>query len=571
MSIELKINTQRGKRYLVITERYWDKEAKKARTKTYQNLGSLEKLQEQYLDPIAHFKEEAKRLNEEFKEKKKLVELKLDMSLTINDNVENTKNIGYVALSKIYHELFLDRFFSNKQRYSKKNFNISNIMKLLVFQRILYPSSKRSTWENKDLFFENSSFSLEDVYRCLSEVNTYSHDIVKHLYSHTLKNYSVEKETLYYDVTNYYFEIDKEDEIRKKGFSKEKRSDPIIQMGLFIDENQIPISYKLFPGNTHDTKTLIPILNEVKNQLGFIKTIVVAGKGLNSNENKINLVKASNGYIFSEKILGANKDLCTFVLDEKDYQCYSSTYRFKSRIVKKPVFVTSDKGRIKYVLEEKQVVVYSEKYANRIKHKRELTLTKANNLIKNISAYNKATHYGAAKYIANLSFDKNTGEILNDVENQLFIDEERIAKEEVFDGYYVIVTSEINKSDSEIFTSYHGLYKIEDQFKITKHEFKTRPVYLSRQDRIEAHFLTCYISLVLIRLLSIKLGNKYSIEQITKSLKNTTVSHIGQNYYVTNYVDEVILEIQKQLGIVLTKKYLSEGDIRTLVGSVKKH
>lgn len=570
MSMWLKINTVRGKKYLVITERYWDKKTKTSRMKTYKSLGSLDKLSEIYDDPISHFKAEVNRLNEEIKQNKRLLELKIDTSFVFDQMITNCKNIGYIALSKIYHELLINRFFNNYSRAFKSQFNTNSIVKLLVFQRVLSPQSKKATWETKDIFFEKSNFSLEDIYRCLTKINILKDDLIDHLLKQIAQSYSINREVIYYDVTNYYFEIDKEDEFRKKGVSKEHRPNPIIQMGLFIDSNQIPISYKLFEGNTHDTKTLIPTFNQVKDRLNIKKTIVVADKGLNSAENKIQLVKTNNGYVFSETLIGGSKDLKDFVLDQKGYKGYKDSFKVKSRIVKKTLYIKDDKTnkRKKHVISEKQIAIYSFKYAAKTKYKRDKLIAKAQDLINNPSKYNKMNSYGARKFIKHLVFDEKTGEIITQ-SSKLMLDEAKINYYQDFDGYYVIVTSELDKSDTEILEIYHSLFQIEDAFRVTKSDLQSRPVYLSRKDRIEAHFLICFISLILIKLLSIRLNSKYRIAQIRKSLKNSTVSYLEKNLYITNYVDEVILDIDKYLGIKLNKKYLTEQEIRILAGSVK--
>ena len=222
----------------------------------------------------------------------------------------NRKNLGYAALSAIYHELGLDVFFTNSARVLKKaGYSVNAIMKLLIYSRILEPASKKRTYDRRGDYFENFDFSLEDVYRCLTFANTLGRDLQRHIHNAITKRYGRRRDTVYYDVTNYYFEIDEQDSLRKKGVSKEHRRDPIVQMGLFIDADGIPISYGLFPGNTNDCETLLPILAETKEAYGIGRAIIVADKGLNTSGNIAGCIIGGYGYVFSQTVRGGNKEL----------------------------------------------------------------------------------------------------------------------------------------------------------------------------------------------------------------------------------------------------------------------
>ena len=273
------------------------------------------------------------------------------------------KNLGYLALSQIYHELDLHTFFYNHSRSFNSEFNTNSIMKLLVFSRILSPGSKRATYEQRSRYFEDCDFSLEDIYRCLSKVSTLATGAQKHLHKRVSKQYGRDCQLIYYDVTNYYFEIDRQDEMRKKGYSKEHRPNPIIQMGLFIDTFGVPISYRLFPGNTVDCETLIPILSEMKKQYGIGRAIVVADKGINSGDNIAFSSIAENGYVFSQSVRGANKELKDYVLSDEGYREIDDSYKVKSRIYPMEINVTNFAGKkVKVPVEAKQIAVYSAKY-----------------------------------------------------------------------------------------------------------------------------------------------------------------------------------------------------------------
>lgn len=564
----LKIGKSGGREYLSIVSGYWDPINKRSRTKTIESLGYLDSLKEQYDDPIAHFQKVVDELNKNLVKEELFV--KLNKSSQLSDESNNLKNLGYFALSAIYHELGLDLLFRNRARSFKVDYSINDIMKLLVFSRILDPNSKKHTYENKDRYFETTDFTLENVYRCLSHVASLKEVVEEHLYKKSKKLYDRKSEVVYYDVTNYYFEIDDEDKLRKKGVSKEHRNSPIVQMGLFMDSQGIPISYRLFEGNTHDSKTLIPMASSIYKDLGIKRTIVVADKGLNTADNIAYNIVSKNGYVYSQTVRGADKELKNYVLNDKNYKTIDDGFKIKSRIVPKEIAVTNkDNKRTKVTIEQKQVAIYSLKYALKAKKDRQLIVDKAQQLVNNPSQYNKATSYGAAKYVKNLVYDKDTGEILTSKQKPIF-DTEKLNEDEKYDGYYLIVTNELDKSDEEILKIYKGLWQIEESFRITKSDLKARPVYLSRQERINAHFLTCFIALYIIRILQQRLNNKHSVAKIAESLNLTTYTFLEQNIYVGNYCDEITKDLKEIMGIDLTYKYMTLGEIKNIAAQTKK-
>ncbi|GHV41409.1 IS4 family transposase [Synergistales bacterium] len=568
--MNLKVGKSNGRTYLSIAHGYRDNETGKVRTKTIKSLGYLDVLEKEFPDPIAHFRKAVEEMNKKEALDNPPATINLDGKELIGEARTNRKNLGYAALSKIFHELELSTFFSNRSRELKTEYNVNNIMKLLVFSRILSPMSKKKTLENKGIYFENFYFTLDDIYRCLTFINTKRDALKLHLHRKIKEQYGRETELVYYDVTNYYFEIDEPDTLRKKGVSKEHRPDPIVQMGLFMDTMGIPISYDLFPGNTHDCSTLIPLLAKIKREYDIGRVIVVADKGMNTGMNvAFNLIKG-DGYVYSQTVRGGHKELKDYVLDNSDYRQISDDYKIKSRLYPREIIVrdVNDKNK-KVRIDEKQVVFYSKDYDKKAKAEREPALIKARELVNNPSKYNRATSYGAAKYVKNLQYDKKTGEIVITDQRPVF-DEEKLREEEKFDGYYAIVTSEYKKTDEEIIEIYRGLWKIEESFKVTKSDLETRPVYLSREDHIQAHFLICFLSLVIIRILERRLGNVYSASRIIESLSNASCSVLEENWYVLDYADEITKAIYEKLGIDLRHKYLRLGNIRKIIGSTKK-
>jgi len=483
----------------------------------------------------------------------------------------NRKNIGYTALSAIYHELGLELFLNNRARTLKADYSVNAIMKLLIYSRILEPSSKKHAFDNRGDYFEKFDFSLEDVYRCLTFANTLDWDLQRHLHKVITKRYGRRTETVYYDVTNYYFEIDEQDDLRKKGVSKEHRPDPIVQMGLFMDADGIPLSYGLFPGNTNDCETLLPMLAETRCAYGIGRAIIVADKGMNTATNITSCFLGGYGYVFSQTVRGGSKELKQYVLDEEGYKWIGEDYKKKSRIYPREITVKDIHGKEKKVrVDEKQVVFYSRDYDKKAKADRTHVVQKARDMALNPAKHNRATSYGAAKYIKNLTFDKKTGEILIEDGQMPVFDEAKLAEEELYDGYYVIVSSEYKKSDDDIIDLYRGLWRIEESFRITKSDFEARPVYLSRQERIKAHFLICFVALVVARLLQKRLCGKFSIASIADSLSKASCTRLEQNWYVQDYYDDVIVALKKDLGIDLSRKYLQLADIKKILAATKK-
>lgn len=556
-----------------IVHNYRDQQGKTKR-KVIQSLGYIDDLQKKYDDPIEHFTQIAKQMGFERLDNKQIT-ITIDSNSKVDRNSQNRKNFGHVVFSKVYHELQLDRFFNNKQRHENFKFNSNSIMKVLLYSRLLYPCSKKATVEIKDRFFDKSDFTLDDVYDCLTHFNKIEKEAQQFIHEQVVEQYERNTDLIYYDVTNYYFEIDKQDDFRKKGFSKEHLPNPIVQMGLAVDKQGIPISYRLFEGNTHDSQTLLPVLKDIKKQYQAEKIIVVADKGLNSGDNIAFNTILGDGYVYSKSVRGASEEFISYVFDDNGYTWIGKEYKRKSRVIPTEINVTVGKysngknKKKKIRIDQKQVVFYSKKYADRSKKQREATISKAMDLIANPSKYDKSTSYGAASYVVNIEFDKETGEVL-DKGKKLFLDEEKIKQDEKLDGYYAIVTSELDESDDHIIEIYRGLWKIEESFKITKSNLDARPVYLTRRDHINAHFLICFIALIIARIVEIRLRNKYSIEKILNSLRLVSCSHIDANHYLFDYADEVTDDINEVFDLNIGQKIMTLGEIKKIFGMVKK-
>jgi len=566
-------NKKTGRIYLSIVHGYRDNEGK-TKQKTIQKIGYLDELEKDYDDPIQHFKKVAIDMEKERKEDKNIT-ISFDMDEQINRANENRKNYGYIVFSKIYHELGIDVFLKNARRHKNFTFNTDAIMRLLVYSRLLFPGSKRDNVINKDIFFDNFKFSLDNVYDALTHFNEISVNLQKHLHEKVSEQYKRETDLVYYDVTNYYFEIDKQDDLRKKGVSKEHRTDPIVQMGLLLDKLGLPITYKLFPGNTNDSQTLMPILANIKNEFSVQRIITVADKGLNSGDNIAFSTVLGDGYIYSKSVRGATVEFKKWVLDESGYRNLSDKYKIKAKLVPDALInVTVDqvgkkKKTKKVKVEQKWVAFYSEKYALRAKHKRNEAIAKAVNMLDNPAKYKRTFDYGAAGYIKNLKIDKDTGEIIN-LMDKLSLDFDKIAEEEKYDGYYAIVTSELDDTDEHIVEMYRGLWRIEESFKVTKSVLESRPVYLRTDEHINAHFLTCFISLLIGRICEMRLDRKYTIAKITETLKKVACTNEDQNLWLFNFANEMTDDFNATFGTNFGVKRMTLKEIKKSFASTKK-
>ena len=604
----LKQSKSHNRIYLSFVQGYRD-ETGKIKHRTIKKIGYLDELEKQFDNPIEHFKNIAKeKNNNEITE----YTIKNLNTKTIDENV-NSKNLGYIVLKKIYKELQIDNFLSNEQKKLKMKYDLNQIFELLIFSRILFPASKNETFNNKDIFFEKFDFSLKDLYRSLDYFNGFRDDILKLIWDNTKDKYNRDTSISYYDTTNYYFEISYNDEdlidengtilekgYRKKGPSKEHRKTPIISMGLLMDKIGIPLSYDLFPGNESEKLQMRPALKSTKAKYGIERTIIVADRGQNTSDNLVFIAGKNDddhtnhdGYVYGQSIIGADMEFKTwaisqdgfindYVYDEDGnlvtykeriedengkllrYEEKPVIFKHKSRVYAKKVKIKKDnKRKVNYTVYQKQMIYYSKQYADRQKHERENAIKKAKDLIENPGKYTQATSYGCTKYINNIRFDEETGEIPKGLELSLKLD--KIKEEEKFDGYYSIVTSEKDLSDKEIRDIYKGLWKIEESFKITKSNLETRPVYVWTKEHIEAHFLTCFISLVIIRLLEYKTNRKYSTRKMIDSLKKFNSTNIEHDIYLQNFSNDVIKNFEEIFDVNLSRKYLTLSEIKKIL------
>lgn len=561
-----------GRIYLSIVKSFRDPVTKKNKQKAVKSIGFYDELIHQYEDPIAHFKEVAKEMTEN-EDVVRRVELSLDLEETLAVGTNDVKNIGFSALSKVYHELGIHTFMINRERGMKAALPLNNILKLLVYERILNPCSKWVAHGNREHYLENFDFPLESVYRALPVFARHKDQLLQDLHEQVSLKYGRDTSNVFYDVTNYYFHKEEESDMVRKGMAKDRKGKPIIQMGLLLDKAGLPITYKLFPGNTTDYETLLPILSELKANYRLDRVVVVADKGLNSGTNKAYNILKGDGYIFSRSIRGtkASKEIKEYVLDEKGYRWLGDDFKIKSRIYPTEITVRDENDKpVKVSIDEKHLVFYSEKYARRTRHKRNEAITKALGLINSPSRYAKAESFGSMKYIVGLKLDKKTGEMTPARKNVIpKLDEALIQEEEKYDGYYSIVTSELHLTDDEIIQKYQDLWRIEETFKITKTQLKTRPTYVWSAGGIEGHFLTCFLSLLILRILELKTKGLYSIEKMINALSKANVFHLDANYYKAVFYNDVLECIDTHTGTALNQKYRTLEELKKMIADTK--
>jgi transposase len=465
---------------------------------------------------------------------------------------------------------------------------------MLVFGRILFPDSKLGTWDNRHKLLGDMTFSDDDVYRSLEFFARHKTALIKHLNDRVTRNYGRDTTLMFYDVTNYYWEIDREDGIRKRGACKEHRPEPIVQMGLLMDSRDLPITYNLFPGNTNDSLTLSPTMGDVTEELGREGIVYIADKGMMSGDNRAEILINRGGYIFSNSVRKADQQTKGYVLDETGFVFNNEgTYKYKSRIVPVTIQITSQVSGKKesIVINERQVIFWSRKYQERTRHERAQAIQKAAN-------YGSCeNNHGGNRFFRKIVVNKVDGEVLRD-EDKAYVrvfDEDLLSKEEALDGYYMICTNVIGLGPDEkpfakqsrflsdnmfqlnrpvdahdIIDMYRGLWRIEESFRITKSWLKARPVFVHTEASIEAHFLTCFLGLLLLRILELKTDHSIELNRMIEDLRDLQVVQESPDLFLLTQPTNVIEKIGQYFNLDLIKKRYTMQELKKMVAKTKK-
>ena len=560
-----------GRTYLTIVRGYRDADGKN-KARTVKSLGYVDDLEAEFGDPIGHFEEECRRMTAEAARAEAPIAVEFTASKKIDKRAEGRVELGAAVPSAYLHrDLGIWSFFERKRTARGFAFDPCRVLELLVWDRIAHPSSKLAAWQARGRFPRKCDFAADDVYRCLTYLDGNADALVRHMNASLEAARGPRDATcLYYDVTNYYFECEGEDGFRMRGVSKEHRPNPIVQMGLFLDSDGIPLDYELFPGNRNDATTLLPAMGKagVRDIPWGRRAIVVADKGLNTSANIAACVLDGNGYIFSQSVRRATGELKGWVLDDGGYESNASgSFRLKSRISEKAVYVAGEDGRRRRVMVPvKEVAFWSRDYFERSRCERERVVGKSRAAIGR-GDMSSAAAKTPARYAKDMPVVRETGEAAS---HNWVIDEERIAADEEMDGYYCIVTSEQDMDDREVIDAYRGLWRIEESFRVMKGDFDARPVYCSTESHIRAHFLICYVALLAMRLMQLDTGRRYSAAQISEALAGVTGHLMDRNLYLFDYRTDLTDELAEAVGIDLSRQVLTRGQVRSIMADVKK-
>lgn len=556
--VKIKTNNTHS---LYLVESYRDQNGK-PKHRTIKSYGILEELEKDNPNILEELRLEAKELSLE-KEEQLFQEMTIDFS---KEQSSSLLNYGYVFLERIYNKIGISKFMKEYQETTRVKYNLDDILKLLVFSRCLNPGSKKKTYENKgNYFFEFSDFKMEDIYKSLDYLALVKDDLSYAMHQGISEEYGRDCTLVFYDVTNYYFESEEMIGLRQKGVSKEKKKTGIVQMGLFIDRDGIPITYELFPGCTNDLSTMKPILTKIKKQYNLGKITIVGDKGNNSGKNLSYIDQKNDKYIISQKIRMRGNKMADIVLDPEGYiENQAGTFKYKTvkRIRNVDTGeVDKDNKKIKHELIEHLLCFWSLKEERYQHAKRGILDEKIEKFIDDPSLLNASNSFGVKKYFKKTVYDKDTGEIVK-AKNHYEFNEEKYKRDIALDGYYAIVTNDLELTPFDIIDKYRNLSVIEDSFRVTKSDLEGRPVYVWTDEHIKGHFLTCFISLTLYRLLQLETGNKYSVNKLKEALNSAQILQMSNGILHLNKVNLEILELSHKYGVDFSKQFYKSETIK---------
>ncbi len=590
MSVFLrKQNLQKGT-YLSLVESNYDPKLKNARQKVMRKIGYVEELKAKYTDPIAHYEEVAKKLSKQSSKAYR------DNKIEEAPEASCLKNLGHFLPYRVYKLFKMGDEFKAISHGKRLKYDLEDIFRFLTLSQIVQPGSKRSEYFHKDIFIDRYAFSDDQMNDAIKLIGENKDNVLEYIRSELMRFYEPNFKHTYFDGTNFYFEIDKENEMIKRGHEKNHRHDPIIGLGLLLDGNGVPLNYTTFAGNQSEQPELhknIQLLKEQDHIEG--RTVIIADKGLNSGDNMYKAHANGDGYVFSQKVRGASAETVEWILDASDYKEIKDDggnllYKVKSQIIDEcPIKVTSkfNGGKAKITLTQKQVVFYSKDYDEKAKYERAKLIAKAEDIIRNPSQYLKKTVGSAASYIQELSFTE-TGEIAET--KKLKLDVKAIEEEAKLDGYYMIVTSEKDASDEDVIKMYRGLWEIEESFSIMKGLLHVRPFYSKSLKGVESQILICFFSLLILRLLQKvylkenydkaklekakeanrrKRKNKIRLEkigeipmpQLVKFIREYQGYHFEDRYLVTKKLN-LMDTIERLTGVNVNKHYITEAKFK---------
>ena len=566
MAYFLKKTKNKKGTYLQIYESYYDPERKGGAHRSYKPIGYVHELQASGIeDPITVFGEEVQKLNQEYKRKKQS-----EKERQISEESPE-KLLGYFPLKNLNDSLGCKKYIDLMQTTTSFRFNIFDMMSALIYARAVHPCSKLKTYiEVIPKLFEKHDFSLNQIYSGLGYIGSEYEKIIEIFNHQVSQKYPFDTSHSYFDCTNFYFEIDKEDEFRLKGPSKENKKEPIVGMGLLLDANQIPIGMKLYPGNESEKPIIRNIIDDLKQSSHISgRTIQVADKGLNCFNNIMHALKSGDGYIFSKSVKNLPETEKTWVLLENDYVDVKNKkgevlYRIKDCVDDFSYTYTDDTGHKKTLkLTEKRIVTFNPKLAEKQTYEINRQVEKAKKLR---ACEAKKSEYGdSSKYVTFVFTDKKGTKTTG--KSKVEINEKAIENAKKLAGYNMLITSEIRMTASEIYAAYHNLWRIEESFRIMKSQLDARPVFMQKQETITGHFLICYLAVLLTRLLQIHtLKDEYGTEEIFDFIRDFRIAKIADRKYINlTRSSSFIKELSCLTGLPLTSYFLGNEDINKML------
>lgn len=566
MAYFLKKTKNKKGTYLQIYESYYDPERKGGAHRSYKPIGYVHMLQENGIDdPIAFYSEEVRKLNQEHQKRKQ------DEKARQISNESPEKLLGYFPLKNLNDALGCKKYIDLMQTATDFRFNVFEMISALIYARAVHPCSKSRTYDEViPKLFEAHNFSLDQLYSGLEYIGS-EYDKIIEIYNHQAsQRYKLDTSHTYFDCTNFYFEIDREDGFRMKGPSKENKKEPIVGLGLLLDASQIPVGMKMYPGNESEKPVIRNIIDDLKQRNHISgRTIQVADKGLNCLGNILHALKAGDGYIFSKSVKTLPEIEKTWVLLKNDYvdvknKKGEALYRIKECVDDFTYTYTDDAGHKKKLnLREKRVVTFNPKLAEKQKYEINRQVEKAKALK---AGGAKRSEYGdSAKYVSFVTADKKGQKTDGKVKVELNDRAIKSAKE--LAGYNMMVTSEVHMPALEIYAAYHNLWRIEESFRIMKSQLDARPVYLQKEETITGHFLICYLAVLLTRLLQIHvLNDGHGAEEIFDFMHDFRVAKISDRKYINlSRSSSFIKGLSARTGLPLTSYFLGNEDINKML------
>ncbi len=549
----------------------------KSSTKTVERLGSMKELQARFgeEDTLAKVKEYVSELSAAEKVSRQEVLVRLSPSVLLKTDEQRCFNGGYLFLQKVYHELGLDKICRTICKSHKNEYNLNEILSRLLYTRVLYPGSKLSSLEDSKRFIEQPGTELHQIYRSLSLLAKESDAIQAAVYKNSLRLGKRNTQVLYYDCTNYFFESEEEGGLKQYGCSKENRPSPIVQMGMFMDMDGIPLAFCINPGNTNEQVTLKPLEQKLNDNFGISKLVVCTDCGLSSYDNRKNNDVGERAFITVQSLKKLKKHLQLWSLEKTGWHIAGSDKEYDlSEVSAEEHYDTlfyKDRWTNENGLSQRLIVTFSFKYREYLRYVRNRQIGRAEKIIMNGGAkLNKKKPNDPKRFISQISYTPD-GEIAQATSYSL--NQEMIAQEELFDGFYAICT-DLEDDAPAIIKANAGRWIIENGFRIMKNEFEARPVYLQRDDRIEAHFLTCFLALLLYKYLEKKLNrglNHFTPDEIIGTLTDMNFLSIAAEGYMPTYTRTSLTNaLHGSAGFRTDKQIVTKKEMRSIIAQTKK-